>query len=317
MHPNRAESLAAYPLIHKYNADVFKRQYKLDKRNSSVPIITENALGELFAMSGAAPVALAKKKKAPAAEKPIPEIERYAWPTLDNQALMEKLDNEKKAFGFYFSGHPMTHFKTQLGDLKTCEPISELMNAYPSYDDLHLIAGVVSDMKTFDTKNGKMVKGTISDGTTSTEFLAFSDAYTPVKEWFKKDTFALFTIQVKEDKFKGGQSYMATEIRSMPEAQLFLADRLNISIEKEQVSRLKEIVNHNQPKQGQKSVPIMLWHPHENSHVKSTEPIIQIPLNTGFLDQLKQEFGKHVKLGFPTQRLQIKAPPKQRGAYRK
>jgi DNA polymerase-3 subunit alpha len=302
LHPNRAESLAAYPLIAKYNSDLAKRAAKLESRK------TDNALADLFTMSGVDASAPAKpsKAKAPKAPKPVPEVERYVWPVIDQpQALMERLENEKKAFGFYFSGHPMTHFKTLLGDLKATESIAELVESFPSYDDLHLVAGVVSDFKAFDTKNGKMVKGNISDGKDSVEFLAFSDAYTPVKDWLKKDTFALFTFQVKDDKFKGGQSYMATQIRTMSEAQMFLAQKINISIPAESIARLKEIVKENPG-----DLPIALWHPVDNTHAPSTEKALRIGLTPQVFDQLKQEFGKHVKLAFPKDKVVIKAPPR-------
>lgn len=299
LHANRAEAIAAFPLIVKYNADVVKRNTKLGNRKSVT------ALDDLFSMSGIdidAPKPT--KAKSPKVEKPIPEIERYEWPTLEQQPLMERLENEKKAFGFYFSGHPMTFYKSQLGDLKATESIAELVDSFPSFDDLHLVAGVVSDMKTFDTKNGKMVKGNISDGVDSVEFVAFADAYAPVKEWLKKDAFGLFTFQVKEDKFKGGgNSYTAQTIRNFSDTQIYLSQTIHISIEPEQVTRLKELARQNPG-----TLPVSLWHPSGTTHVQSKEPTITLALNPQLLDQLKQEFGKHVKIGYPKTKLVIKAP---------
>ena len=298
LHPNRAESLAAYPLIVKYNSDVAKREAKLEKRK------TDNALDALFTLSGVAPVAPKGKKKAE--PKPIAEVERYVWPTVEGkQPLMEVLENEKKSFGFYFSGHPMTHFRDQLGGLKAAETIAQLQESFPSYDDLHLVGGVVSDAKEFDTKNGKMVKATISDGVDSTEIVAFADAYAPVKSWFKKDAFALFTFQVKEDKFRGGNSFAATKILNFADAQMFLAQRLNISIPVESVERLREICAANPG-----DLPIGLWHPKDNTHAPGADQSLRIGLNPALLDQLRQEFGKNVKIAFPKEPLVIKAPPR-------
>ena len=301
MHPNRAEAIAVYPIINKYNADVVKRNAKLENRK------TDNALDDLFALSGVDPNAK-KKSKPKAAPKAIPEIERYEWPVLPKQPLMETLENEKKAFGFYFSGHPMTYYRTQLGELKATESISDLMDSYPSFDDLHLVAGVVSDMKTFDTKNGKMVKGNISDGKDSVEFVAFADAYSPVKDWLKKDAFGLFTFQVKEDKFKGGgNSYTAQTIRNFTDTQMYLAHTVHVSIEQDQVSRLKDIARKNPG-----STPISLWHPVNGTHAPSKDVPITIELTSSLLDQLKQEFGKNVKLGYPKVKMVVKAPPRQK-----
>lgn len=307
LHPNRAESLAAYPLIDKYNKDVLKRNAKLENRK------TENALGDLFAMSGVS-VETPKKKKTKASEKPIPEIERYVWPECEPQPLMEKLENEKKSFGFYFSGHPMAYFKPLLGDLKATESISELLDASPSFQDLHLVAGVISDFKAFDTKNGKMVKGNFSDGQDSIEFVAFADAYAPVKEWFKKDEFALFTFQVKEDKFKGGLGYTATKIRNLSESQMYLAQTLHISTPKENIAKLRQIAQQNP---GQ--LPITLWHPSDDPkipHAPNREISLSIELTPALLDSLKQEFGKHVKIGYPKTKLTVTAPPRPKNKPR-
>ena len=309
LHPNRAETLAAYPIVSKYIKDVANRNEKIKKRESNVLTITDNALGDLFAMSNATPIKNATSPKAKK-EKPINEIQPYVWPTLDPQTLMEKLENEKKAFGFYFSGHPMTHFKNQLGDLKTCEPISELLDAYPSYDALHLVAGVISEIKIYDSKKGKMAKGVISDGQSSFEFVAFSDTYAKVKDWIKKDAFALLTVQVKTDKFKGGNGYTAIQILNLPDAQIYLAEKLNLSIDRTQIDRLKEIIASRRT-ESSKIIPISLWHPHEDTHIKSTEPIMEINISMELLDQLKQEFGPHVKLAYPNKRLEIAAPPRR------
>jgi DNA polymerase-3 subunit alpha len=303
LHPKRAESLAAYPVIAKYNSDVNKREAKLEKRK------TDNALADLFTLSGVAPAAPKGKKKAE--PKPIAQVERYEWPQVDGeQPLMERLENEKKAFGFYFSGHPMTHFREQLGGLKAAETIAQLQEAFPSYDDLHLVGGVVSDTKEFDTKNGKMVKATISDGLDSTEIIAFADAYAPVKSWFKKDAFALFTFQVKEDKMRGGNSFSATEIRNFADAQTYLAQRLNVSIAPESVERLREIVSANPG-----DLPIGLWHPKDGTHVPGADQTLRIGLTMPLLDQLKQEFGKNVKIAYPKEQLAIKAPPRPKKAW--
>jgi DNA polymerase-3 subunit alpha len=301
MHPNRSESIAAYPLINKYNTDVTKRNAKLENRK------TDNALDDLFALSGVDPSAK-KKSKPKAPPKPVAEIERYEWPTLPKQPLMELLENEKKAFGFYFSGHPMTYYRSQLGELKATESIAELSDAYPSFDDLHLVAGVVSDIKTFDTKNGKMAKGNISDGKDSIEFVAFADTYSSVKDWLKKDAFGLFTFQVKEDKFKGGgNSYAAQSIRNFGEAQMFLAHTVHISIDFEDVQKLKDIVHQNPG-----TTPITLWHPINGTHAPSKDAPLTIELTAALLDQLKQDFGKNVKLGFPKNKMVVKAPPRQK-----
>lgn len=311
LHENRFEAIAAFPLIQKYNADVAKRAAKLEGRK------TENALGDLFALSGIDPAASTKKPKKPKVEKPIPEVERYEWPIVPQAGLMEKLENEKKAFGFYFSDHPMAHYRTQLGDLKACEPIEELVQGYPSRDELHLVAGVISDLKTFEQKNGKgkMVKGEISDGTASVKFMAWADTYNKVKDWLKKDSFAVFKFQIKEDTFsgQGENSYVAEDILSMADAQMFLADRLNISISEDKVPRLREIVKANP---GQ--FPISLWHPDPvKKHVPSQLPPMSIHLDNELLDQMRQEFGAHVKIGYPKDRVVIKPEFKPKKAWKK
>lgn len=305
LHPNRAESLEAFPLIVKYNSDVAKREAKLAKQT----LKTQNALADLFAMSGvdtSVSASKGKKKKTAAEPAPIAEIEPFEWPTLDKQGLMDLLENEKKAFGFYFSGHPMAHYKAQLGGLLATESLAELADSFPSFDDLHLVAGVVSDFKVFDTKNGKMIKGNVSDGVDSLEFIAFADAYAPVKDWLKKDTFALFTFQVKEDKFRNAQSYAATQIRSFSEAQMFLAKKLDISIPRHESARLREFAAKHPG-----ALPIALWHPENNTHVPSTEPVMHIEPTSMLIDQLKQDFGKHVKLAYHKTKLVIKAPPRR------
>ena len=307
LHPHRKEVVEAFPLINKYNQDVAKRETKLAGRPASK---TNNALGDLFALSGvdAEP---AKPKKAKVAKEPkeIPEIERYEWPTLPKQSLIDKLQGEQKALGFYLSGHPMAHFQSQLGGLKATETIAELKDSLPSYD-LHLVAGVLSEVKTFETKNGKAVRAKLSDNSGEAnvvDIVAFADAYSPAKDWFKDNQFAMLTVQVKVNKRDGSSDYMVESARNLSQSQEFLAQSLHVSLPRESLGRLQELARANRG-----DMPVAVWHPENGTHVRNKAVNIRIGVTHELLDTLRQEFGQHVKLGFPQERVVVRPPPRRK-----
>lgn len=299
LHPNRSEAIAYLPKALKYLDEVARRDRKIGAADAT-------ALDALFRMKPKdpepqepaaqatldgmeAPVAPAKparktKAKAPKEAPPMPDLP--VWETLPELTLIERLTGEKDVFGFYFSGHPFTHYQEQLGGVPGRLPLEDAPNVEPGWDQ-HWIAGVIQDVKPINSKKGKMAKVTVSDGKGVLEVTVFSDLYDSAKDILKTDQFILFAAMAKEDNFRGGIGFTAEAAKDFNQTRALLADDLNVAIPLEKLAKAQEIAAKHPG-----DLPLLVWHPNGDSYVKSTEPVMKINLSSELIDELSAEFGE-------------------------
>ncbi len=299
MHPNRAESLAYLPKALKYLDEVARRERKLGLADASAldavfrmepKVEAAPQQGSLDGMEAPAakPAKKAKAPKAPKEAPPPPEVP--AWEGLPEPTLIERLVSEKEVFGFYFSGHPFSHFQEKLGGIPGRLPLQDAANVEAGWAQ-HWVAGVIEEVKLINSKRGKMAKVTVSDGEGALQVTVFNELYEAAKDLLKEDQFILFAAAAKEDNFSGGISFSAESAHDFMQTQALLADDLNVALPLEKLERVAEIA-----KQHPGELPLLLWHPSGDSYVKATEPVLKVALSTQLLDQLNAEFGeKYVK----------------------
>ena len=230
LHPNRSQALAALPEELKFA----KNRARHAEKHETI---------------ARAPVATKPRARKPAS--PLPP----AWPPTPEQPLLQLLSGERDAFGFYFSRHPYAHFAELLGGLRACESLADI-DARPLDWDQHLIAGVVSDCRYIDTKSGKMLIATLGDGDVEIEVKAFSVVAKRVEPWLKKDAFALFAVQLREDRVRGGKSIQVTDAKPEGEARILLAEALHVLLD---LDELPELAAAAKTRPG--SFPLYAWHP--------------------------------------------------------
>lgn len=245
LHRNRTESLAALPALLKHGKDLTKYHKNL-------------ALYQ--------PVVDGKSKKPPV--RPASPH----WQTLPEQPLLELLSGERDSFGFFFSKHPFEHYASQLGGLKSCEPLASIATRPIDWDQ-HLIAGVVTDCRYIDTKSGKLLIATLGDGETEVEVKAFSTVAKRLADWFKKDAFALLAVNLREDRVRGGKSILITDAKPEAVAKVLLAESVHILVDLDELPSLVSISTDHPG-----AMPLYAWHPAGEALARSSAPF-------GFVEQ--------------------------------
>jgi DNA polymerase-3 subunit alpha len=96
--------------------------------------------------------------------------------------LREQLQNEKQALGYYFSGHPFTAFKAQLGDL-----VSLRLGNLQANNQMVRIAGIVYAIRIQQTRRGRMAIVTLDDGSARLDLSVFNELFEQHRSWMKED----------------------------------------------------------------------------------------------------------------------------------
>jgi DNA polymerase-3 subunit alpha len=137
---------------------------------------------------------------------------------------VEQLLNEKKALGFYFSGHPYDGYRPQLsGFIKT------RLDALAPQQELVWLAGVVYAIRTQMTRRGKMAFVALEDGAGRIEVSVFSEAFDANRERLKEDQLLVVEGKVSRDDYSGGLRVVAERLFDLAGARTHFARYLHLS----------------------------------------------------------------------------------------
>lgn len=121
----------------------------------------------------------------------LPDV--AAWPE------QQRLQEEKAALGFYFSGHPYWSYQKDLSQFVS----TTLANLAPK-DQPQLLAGIVSGVRNRMTARGKMAIVGLDDGTTRIEVVVGNDLLNQSQQLLKDDQLVIVEGRVSHDEFSGG-----------------------------------------------------------------------------------------------------------------
>ena len=174
--------------------------------------------------------------------------------------LVEQLQAEKETLGFYLSGHPMKQYvqelkqlvKNRLSDLKLTE-----------YKQTLRLAGWVSDLKTHQSKRGKMASVMLEDDTgQSLEVAIFPELYIQVQGLLAKDKILIAEGEVREDDYRGGYTMTATQILTLEQARENQAKRLELTLSAQEAHLAQALIDLlSSYRQGRCQVCIDYHHP--------------------------------------------------------
>ena len=117
-----------------------------------------------------------------------PQLRRYQDSPPEND------ENEKRAFGFYFSSEPVTRIREQFGI--TMPPLSVIMRQTGRVEGFARI----QTLRRHRDRTGKyMAFTTLSDETAKIEMRIFSSLYTKVQEEIREGTYILFRAKMTDD----------------------------------------------------------------------------------------------------------------------
>jgi DNA polymerase-3 subunit alpha len=143
---------------------------------------------------------------------------------MDPWTPQQKLQEEKAALGFYFSGHPFAFFekrvrpfiKTQIKELKPQE-------------QPYLIAGVIVAIRIRMMARGKMAIVTLDDAISRVDVVVGNDLLTQSQRLVQEDQLLIVEGRVSHDDFTGGIRVTARKLFDLATARNQFAHHLKIS----------------------------------------------------------------------------------------
>jgi DNA polymerase-3 subunit alpha len=146
-------------------------------------------------------------------------IERPRW------TETEQLQEEKTALGYYFSGHPFTSYRREMGSFLKVP----LANLSPRNEN-QLLAGVVSGTRMMQTRNGRMAVIVLDDGTAAIEVTAFAELYEAHREQLKDDRPVVIVGKVTRDEYSGSVRVRAEKVLDLAQARTRFAREMRLSM---------------------------------------------------------------------------------------
>ena len=120
----------------------------------------------------------------------------------------ERLAGEKETLGLYLTGHPITRFEPELQKFVS----ARLCELRPSPGQTRTIAGLVTGLRTINTRGGRMAIATLDDRTSRIEVRIYSELFASCRELLVKDRLLVIEGEVEDDEFSGGCSVVASAI---------------------------------------------------------------------------------------------------------
>ena len=135
-----------------------------------------------------------------------------------------RLQEEKSALGFYFSGHPYWSYQKDLSHFIS----TTLANLTPK-EQPQLLAGIVSGIRVRMTARGKMAIVGIDDGTTRIEVVVGNELLNQNQRLLKDDQLIIVEGRVSHDDFSGGVRVNARKLHDLSSLRNSKASFLKIS----------------------------------------------------------------------------------------
>ena len=190
---------------------------------------------------------------------PLP-VKKQVLPEWDEE---QRLQSEMDALGLYLTGHPITRYQQELGNIVSCK-LSELpalcatpapvenkeRKAWRSGADERpvTIAGLVMSMRIIKTqRGGKIAFLTLDDRTARIDVRVFPDIYEKHQAMLGKNKILVIQGGLGADDYTGGQQVTAQTILDVNQARETFARRLVVGVGSQQagngfVSDLAEIL---------------------------------------------------------------------------
>ena len=206
---------------------------------------------------------------------------------LDPWTPQQKLQEEKVALGFYFSGHPFTFFekrvrpfiKTQIKELKPQE-------------QPYVIAGVIVAIRIRMTTRGKMAIVTLDDAISRVDVVVGNELLTQSQRLVQEDQLLIVEGRVSHDDFTGGIRVTARKLFDLATARNQFAHHLKISCNgQSDANKLREILKPycGHPQHDLKRCRVKIDYHNDQGHV---ELLLgrewQVDLHDELLDGLTQ-----------------------------
>ena len=139
------------------------------------------------------------------------------------------LEQEKAAFGFYFSGHPMDHYRYELQGI-AARKIAKLPQV-----GMVIVLGFVIAVRQFNAKTSgnRVIVVTIEDDSGQADVTIFSELYLRVHQYLNEGQLLVIEGEVSVDNFSGGKRIRAAKIMDLNAARNEYAKSLVLKLNAE------------------------------------------------------------------------------------
>ncbi|MEY3182673.1 MAG: polymerase alpha chain [Pseudomonadota bacterium] len=149
----------------------------------------------------------------------------------------EKLQYEKETLGLYLTGHPMVAYQSEIRSFVT----STLKQLKPDRQRLHILAGLLINLRTVQTRRGdRMAIITLDDNTAHQEMILFGDLYQNSRSILEKDALLIVEGQISEDSFSGGLKVRCHRVWNLDQAQCHFIKQVTLRVTPDNASTITE-----------------------------------------------------------------------------
>ncbi len=148
----------------------------------------------------------------------------HVLPKVSAWTEQQRLQEEKAALGFYFSGHPYWSYQKDLSNF-----ISTTLAKLSPKEQPQLLAGIVSGIRIRMTARGKMAIIGLDDGTTRIEVVVGNELLNQYQSLLKDDQLVIVEGRVSNDEFSGGVRVNARKLHDLSSLRNSRASFLKIS----------------------------------------------------------------------------------------
>jgi DNA polymerase III subunit alpha len=135
------------------------------------------------------------------------EAEESALVDVPRWSERERLQQEKSALGFYFSGHPFRSYERELRGV-----ISTRLDQLAPQPHPVLLAGIIASVRIQMTRRGRMAVIVLDDGNARLELTVFNELFEQHRHWLKEDQLLVVEGRVAHDEFSGSLRITAEQL---------------------------------------------------------------------------------------------------------
>lgn len=158
-----------------------------------------------------------------------PALERPRLPAVDEWAPIERLNEERAALGFYFSGHPLDDYAKELKRLKAVTAAEAIETAKSGARFSGQIAAVVRSVRVRRSRAGKPFAFVeCSDATTDFEIVVFQETLESARDLLEAGVLVLLTANAEER--EGEVRFACDGVRRLDTAAAQTTSQLRITV---------------------------------------------------------------------------------------
>lgn len=163
----------------------------------------------------------------------------HILPNVSAWSEPERLQNEKAALGFYFSGHPYLGYQKELAAF-----VHGGLASLTSQEQPQIMAGVVTSIRMRMTARGKMAIVTLDDASSRIEIVVGNELLNQNLHLLKEDLLLIVEGRVSNDDYSGGLRVNARRLYDLAAARSAYAGLLKISCNGQaDAAKLRELLS--------------------------------------------------------------------------